>query len=183
MKNIYVSPGGLKLEAALKHFKIDVKNKICFDIGAGAGGFTDCLLRFGAKKVYALDRENNLLNKSLADNPHVVSFEGVGFDYFDENSIFNDKIDFVTVDLQYSSLRYIIKSITAKFPNNPEVLVLCNPQVGVARAKSDTEINKNVEDIINFSSQLKFQLIGTLKSLVVEPDDECARFIYMKKPA
>lgn len=81
-QNPYVSRGGLKLEPAIKHFNLSLTDKICLDIGASTGGFTDCMLQSGAKKVYALDVGKNLLDESLRKNPKVVNIEEANFRYF-----------------------------------------------------------------------------------------------------
>ncbi|MHA1783194.1 MAG: SAM-dependent methyltransferase, partial [Promethearchaeota archaeon] len=102
----YVGIGGLKLEAALKSFSIDVKNKVCADIGASIGGFTDCLLKKGALKVYAVDTATDLLHPSLKCNEtRVVKL--LGIDARKLTSM-DEEIDLVTIDITFTSLKNIL---------------------------------------------------------------------------
>ncbi|MDR2709103.1 MAG: TlyA family RNA methyltransferase, partial [Elusimicrobiota bacterium] len=105
--NPFVSRGGLKLLSALEKFKISVADFICLDIGASTGGFTDCLLQNGAKKVYAVDVGKAQLDFKLRQDKRVVSIEQINFRYFDIN-LLKDIIDFVTIDVSFISLDKIL---------------------------------------------------------------------------
>lgn len=124
----YVSSGGYKLEGLLKTGIIDVKNKVCFDIGSSAGGFVDCLLKFGAKKVYCCDVGKGLLHPKLRSDERVVLFEGVNFRYFVElgyKEKIKDKIDVFTIDVSFISLTKILPVVKkiAEYPQNVVALV------------------------------------------------------------
>ena len=93
----YVSRGGEKLEYALKKFKINVKNKTCLDIGSSTGGFTDCLLKNGAKTVYAVDVGKNQLHPSLKNNAQVISYEQIDIREFTLPD--KKQVDFICVDI------------------------------------------------------------------------------------
>lgn len=103
----YVGRGGVKLKAALDHFKISVNDKICIDVGASTGGFTDCLLKEGAKKVYAIDVGYGQLDWSLQKDARVVVMDRINFRHFDVNLI-KEPIDLITIDVSFISLTKII---------------------------------------------------------------------------
>ena len=121
----YVGIGGLKLEAALKSFSIDVKNKVCADIGASIGGFTDCLLKRGALKVYAVDTATDLLHPSLKCNEtRVVKL--LGIDARKLTSM-DEEIDLVTIDITFTSLKNILINVTNYLSKNGDIIALIKP--------------------------------------------------------
>ena len=121
----YVGRGGLKLEAALKSFSINVKGKICVDIGASVGGFTDCLLQHGALKVYTVDTATNLLHPSLTcKDDKIVELSGVDAR---ELTSLPERIDIATVDVTFSSLRSVLPNIKSYLNHNGDIIVLIKP--------------------------------------------------------
>jgi 23S rRNA (cytidine1920-2'-O)/16S rRNA (cytidine1409-2'-O)-methyltransferase len=131
----YVSRGGLKLEKALSEFKIIVQNKICLDIGASTGGFTDCLLQNGAKKVYAIDVGYGQLHWRLQKDKNVIVFDRENFRHFDLAKI-KDKIEIIVTDVSFISLSKIL----------PKVKELCEKQgkslIWIALFKPQFEVGK-----------------------------------------
>ena len=121
----YVGRGGLKLEAALYRFSVEVDGKICIDIGASVGGFTDCLLQHGALKVYTVDTGLNLLHPSLTckDNKIVELF---GVDARELTSL-PEKVDIATVDVTFSSLRSVLPNIKSYLKQDGNIIVLVKP--------------------------------------------------------
>lgn len=124
----YVGRGAYKLEEALNKFKIDVSGKICADIGSATGGFTEVLLRRGAKKVYAIDTARGKLDLSLRDNPRVVAMEET--DIRDIKNL-SEKIDVFTIDVSLISLRNILPAIKNLGKKNSEIIALFKPQYEV----------------------------------------------------
>jgi len=121
----YVGRGGLKLEEAIKKFSIEVKNKICADIGASIGGFTDCLLKHGALKVYAVDTAVDLLHPSLMCNKEqVVALLGVDARNL---STLNEKVDIIVVDITFSSLEDILPKVSKFLKIEGDIIVLVKP--------------------------------------------------------
>ena len=121
----YVGRGGLKLEAALNQFSIQVKDKICADIGASIGGFTDCLLKHGAAKVYAIDTAVDLLHPSLICNKaQVVPLLGV-----DARKLTNlkEKVDIIVIDITFSSLKYVLPNLMKFLKLEGDIIVLVKP--------------------------------------------------------
>ncbi len=132
-KEIFVSRGGFKLEKAIHEFELNLDGKICVDIGASTGGFTDCMLQNGAAKVYALDVGHGQLDASLVENPAVVNLENINIKELDA-TIFSEKIDFVTVDVSFISLEKILWKITEfEISDNFGLFVLIKPQFEVGR--------------------------------------------------
>ncbi|MEN3013952.1 MAG: TlyA family RNA methyltransferase [Endomicrobiia bacterium] len=127
----YVSAGGYKLEGLLKTGIINVENRVCFDVGSSTGGFTDCLLKFGARKVYCCDVGKGLLHEKLRNNPKVVVLEGINFRYFVELGYakkIQENIDIFTVDVSFISLTKILPVIK-KIANYPhQIIALVKPQ-------------------------------------------------------
>ncbi len=172
----YVSAGGYKLEGLLNKKIIDVKDKICFDIGSSTGGFVDCLLRFGAKKVYCCDVGKDLLHEKLRNNPKVVLFEGVNFRYFVElgyKEKIEDKIDIFTADVSFISLTKIIPVILKIAPYKHILIALIKPQfecepkyVKKGIVREEKYRLQAVEKIVNFCKQLGYKKNTVEESLV-----------------
>jgi 23S rRNA (cytidine1920-2'-O)/16S rRNA (cytidine1409-2'-O)-methyltransferase len=130
----YVSRGGLKLEGALEHFRVDVDGKVCLDIGASTGGFTDCLLQRGAAQVFAVDVGTNQLDWKLRRNPRVVVREKTNARYltFDQLGM---AVDLVTVDVSFISATMILPVVAPLLNPAAELLVLVKPQFEVGRGQ------------------------------------------------
>jgi 23S rRNA (cytidine1920-2'-O)/16S rRNA (cytidine1409-2'-O)-methyltransferase len=128
----YVGRGGLKLEAALDAFGIDPSGKICFDVGASTGGFTDCLLKRGADRVYAIDSGRDQLAKELRDNERVVSLEGVNARFLDFDSI-GSYADIIVMDVSFISQTLILPRFPLLLNDCGEVVTLIKPQFECGR--------------------------------------------------
>ena len=130
----YVSRGGLKLEKALQSFCIDVEDLICLDIGASTGGFSDCLIRNGASKVYALDVGSNQLDDALKSNPKIISIENTNFRTINIDEYQKYNINFICADVSFISLTYLFENVKK---------ILTNKGIFVALIKPQFETNKN----------------------------------------
>ncbi|MCX7990666.1 MAG: TlyA family RNA methyltransferase [Proteobacteria bacterium] len=169
----YVSRGGLKLESAIKHFNIDIKNKIALDIGASTGGFTDCLLKYGAKKVYAVDVGYGILDNRLREDKRVINIEKTNFRYIDK-SLIPEIVDFISIDVSFISLTLIIPKALEFLKKNGEIVALIKPQfeltpkeVGKGGVVRDEKLReKAVDKIKNFSQSLGLTIIGIIPSPV-----------------
>jgi len=121
----YVGMGGLKLEFALENFSILVKEKICADLGASIGGFTDCLLKYGAKKVYSIDTASDFLHPSLrCQNEKVVDLSGVDARLLDR---LNDLVDIIVIDITFASLKDVLPNTKYYLKQNGDIIVLVKP--------------------------------------------------------
>lgn len=185
--NKYVSRGGLKLEFAIKELGINVKDKICMDIGASTGGFTDCLLSFGAKKVYCVDVGKHLLHPKLLNNPKVINIEETNFRYFPQN-ILKEQIEFVTIDVSFISLKKIIPQAISFLDNSGEILALVKPQfeakyedVKKGIVKDNLVRQEIILDIKQFISSLGLTFLGEIESVIKGQKGNKEHFLWFKK--
>jgi 23S rRNA (cytidine1920-2'-O)/16S rRNA (cytidine1409-2'-O)-methyltransferase len=132
----YVSRGGLKLEEALEHWKIDVTGKACLDVGASTGGFTDCLLQHGAAHVIAVDTGHGQIDFGLRQDQRVRLLEKTNARYLTREQL-GDFVDFITIDVSFISATLVLPAvIAAGFPSPPverQIVVLVKPQFEVGR--------------------------------------------------
>jgi len=126
----FVSRGGLKLDYALDQFQLDVSSKIVADIGASTGGFTDCLLKRGASRVYAIDVGYGQLDYRLRRDSRVVVIEGVNARY---PITLPEKVDLVTIDVSFISVEKVIPSVAQLLKDSGDLLVLVKPQFEARR--------------------------------------------------
>ncbi len=130
----YVSRGGLKLEKGLDHFNLSPQGKICVDIGASSGGFTDCLLQHGAEKVYAVDVAYGQLSWKLRQDNRVVIFERFNARNITPSHL-GETIDLVVMDVSFISITKLISPIVTLFSQNVTILTLIKPQFELSREK------------------------------------------------
>jgi 23S rRNA (cytidine1920-2'-O)/16S rRNA (cytidine1409-2'-O)-methyltransferase len=128
----YVSRGGLKLEKALDHFHIDVAGKICLDVGASTGGFTDCSLQRGAARVYAVDVGKGQLDWRLRGDPRVTVREGINARYLKLEDV-GEPVDLATMDVSFISATLIIPNLAAVLKADGAMIILIKPQFEVGR--------------------------------------------------
>ena len=128
----YVGRGGLKLEAALDAFGIDPSGKTCFDVGASTGGFTDCLIKRGAKKVYAIDSGRDQLAKELRDDERVVSLEGMNARFLNFDSV-GSYADIIVMDVSFISQTLILPRFQMLLNDGGDVVTLIKPQFECGR--------------------------------------------------
>jgi 23S rRNA (cytidine1920-2'-O)/16S rRNA (cytidine1409-2'-O)-methyltransferase len=199
----YVSRGGLKLEAAINFFNIYVNNKVVMDVGSSTGGFTDCLLKLGAKKVYCIDVGYGQLAWALRTDPRVVVMERTNIRYladivesqkskvksqeFDELS--KNNIDMVTVDVSFISLTKVIPSVIGFIREEGEILVLVKPQFEVGKGevgrggivREEEKRMKAVKYIQENSEKLGLKTVGIFQSPVAGQKGNIEYFLYMKR--
>ena len=130
----YVSRGGIKLEAALRGFNIDVNSLVCLDVGASTGGFTDCLLQHGASRVVALDVGHNQLDWKIRNNPRVEVREEVNARHL-APSDFKDKFDLITIDVSFISLTKILPALVPLLTRSGRIIALIKPQFEVGKGE------------------------------------------------
>ena len=162
----YVSRGGFKLEKALDVFKIDLSDKVCLDIGASTGGFTDCMLQNGAKKVYAVDVGYGQLDYKLRNDSRVINIEKCNFRYIDFELI-KDVIQFACTDVSFISLKHILPNASALLNDNAYFVCLVKPQFEAGREQvgkngiiKDPLVHKEViNNVINYARENSLQAI------------------------
>jgi len=128
----YVSRGGLKLEAAIQAFGIDVRDLDCMDIGASTGGFTDCLLQHGARKVYAVDVGYGQLAWKLRQDPRVIAIERTNIRHLPEDAV-SCPVDLATIDVSFISLRIVVPNVLRFLKTPAVILALVKPQFEVGK--------------------------------------------------
>ena len=128
----YVSRGGIKLEAALREFNVEVNGLLCLDVGASTGGFTDCLLQHGARRVVALDVGHNQLDWKIRNDSRVEVREAVNARHLTPDD-FDDKFDLVTIDVSFISLTKIVRAVVALLTDAGRVIALIKPQFEVGK--------------------------------------------------
>ncbi len=183
----YVSRGGYKLEKAVDVFNIFLKDKICVDIGASTGGFTDVMLQNGAKKVYAIDCGTNQLDYKLRIDDRVVSMENTNARYLTKNDLNNEIIDFVSVDVSFISLKKIIPIIKDILNEDGKAVLLIKPQFEAGKelvSKGGVVKDKNIHiaiinDIINYCISFKFKIIGIDYSPIKGPAGNIEYLLYV----
>jgi len=130
----FVSRGGEKLAAALEAFRIDPQGKVCLDVGASTGGFTDCLLQHGAGRVHAVDVGKGQLHWKLRNDPRVVVHEGVNARYLSFDEI-GEQVDLATVDVSFISLRLVLPPLVGIVRPCGDVIALVKPQFEAGRSQ------------------------------------------------
>jgi len=186
----YVSRGGLKLEAAIKEFGLTVQGKVCLDVGASKGGFTDCLLKNGAQRVYALDVGYGQLDWKLRNDPRVVNIERTNIRYFNRKEI-KGPIDLATIDVSFISLDKVLPKVKALIDKKGEIVSLIKPQFEAGREKvqrggvvKDRKVHQEVIDKIKLLARdLGLKVKGLIASPIRGPAGNVEYFIYLKKGA
>lgn len=184
----YVSRGGLKLEKAMQEFPIKLDGKICMDVGASTGGFTDCMLQNGAVKVYSVDVGYGQLAWKLRCDKRVVNLERTNFRYVTEKEI-PDKIDFSSVDVSFISLKHILPVLNTLLADNAQAVCLIKPQfeagkdkVGKKGVVRDMKVHiEVVERIINLALENGFSVCGLQFSPIKGPEGNIEYLIYLQK--
>lgn len=128
----YVGRGGLKLEKAVRVFNLDISDLVCVDLGASTGGFTDCLLKNGAAKVFAVDVGHGQLDEKLLSNPKVVNLEGVNVKAFSTDYT-GGKVDFLTADLSFISIKSALPTVKSVLKESGKAVILIKPQFEVGK--------------------------------------------------
>lgn len=172
----YVSRGGLKLEKAIESWKISLENKVCMDIGASTGGFTDCMLQNGATKVYAVDVGTGQLAWKLRQNKRVVCMEKTNFRYMTKE-IIKEELDFASVDVSFISLTKILIPARKLLKENGEMVCLIKPQFEAGKdlvekggVVKDKNVHKMViENVINCVKSLEYTIKGLTYSSIKGP--------------
>jgi 23S rRNA (cytidine1920-2'-O)/16S rRNA (cytidine1409-2'-O)-methyltransferase len=166
----YVSRGGVKLAAALKHFDFNPDEKTCLDIGASTGGFTDVLLRNGARLVFAVDVGSGQLHPSLKSNNAVIELENTDARAL-ESKIIHPPAELITIDVSFISLKLIVPILDSVATPRAEMIALVKPQFEAGRKLvrkgviRDTAVHRSVcDDIATFAENLGWQVLGIIES-------------------
>ena len=184
----YVSRGGLKLEKAMQTFPLDLHDKICADIGASTGGFTDCMLQNGAKKVYAVDVGYGQLDWKLRNDPRVVCLERTNARYLTHEEI-PDELDFASIDVSFISLKLIFPALYGLLRQGGEIACLIKPQFEAGREKvgkkgvvRDPAVHLEVlEHFLIHAKENHFTVLGITYSPIRGPEGNIEYLGFLRK--
>ena len=184
----YVSRGGLKLEKAMACFPITLEDDICMDIGSSTGGFTDCMLQNGAKKVYSVDVGHGQLAWKLRQDERVVCMEKTNFRYLTRDQIADD-LDFASVDVSFISLTKILLPAWRLLKCGGQMVCLIKPQFEAGREKvgkkgvvRDPAVHREViAKVMDFAALLHFSVLGLTWSPIKGPEGNIEYLIFIQK--
>lgn len=186
----YVSRGGLKLEKAMQKFPITLENKVTMDIGASTGGFTDCMLQNGAKKVFAIDVGYGQFAWKLRQDPRVVNMERTNIRYVTPEDI-GEPVDFASIDVSFISLKLVLPTAYNLLTSDGEIVALIKPQFEAGRGqvgKKGVVRDKNihyevVRTVTDFAVETGFSVVGLSYSPIKGPEGNIEYLAYLKKDA
>lgn len=184
----YVSRGGYKLEKAIEQYGVSVEGKVCMDVGSSTGGFTDCMLQNGAKKVYAVDVGTNQLAWKLRNDERVVSMEKTNIRYLTPDQI-EDSIAFASIDVAFISLTKVLVPVRELLMENGEVVCLIKPQFEAGREKvgkkgvvRDKSVHLEViEQVTEFARQIGFLPLKLDYSPIKGPEGNIEYLLHIRK--
>ncbi len=185
----YVSRGGVKLQGALDYFPIRVEGKVALDVGASTGGFTDCLLAFGARRVFAVDVGYGQLDWKLRNDPRVAVLEKTNIRHLDAGRL-PEPPELATIDASFISLRLILPAVRDLLAPRGEIVALIKPQFEVGKGKvgkggvvrRSEEHERVIEEIRQAALALGLEILGVTESPLQGPKGNREFFIYLRKP-
>jgi len=184
----YVSRGGLKLEKAIANFDVDLEGKVCTDVGSSTGGFTDCMLQNGARKVFAIDVGRGQLAWKLRQDDRVVCMEKTNIRYVTPEDL-GEEIDFSSIDVSFISLTKVLEPIRNYLKPDGEIVALIKPQFeagrekvgkkGVVREKSTH--HEVIKLVTSYAASIGFQILGIEFSPIKGPEGNIEYLVPLKK--
>ncbi len=183
----YVSRGGLKLEAAIRHFNIYLKDKIAMDVGTSTGGFTDCMLQHGVKKVYCIDVGYGQIAWKLRQDNRIILLERTNIRYLNRERIMDD-IDIATIDVSFISLKKVIPKVLEFLKDNGEIVALIKPQFEVGKGEVDKggivkdQIKRLrvIESLKEYFESLNLKTVGIIQSPISGQKGNIEYLIYLR---
>ena len=184
----YVSRGGLKLEKAMTHFGLDLTGKICMDVGASTGGFTDCMLQNGAVKVYAVDVGHGQLDWKLRNDERVVCMERTNIRYVTPEDI-QEPVQFVSIDVSFISLTKVLLPVRNLMEEGAEMTALIKPQFEAGREKvgkkgvvRDPAVHLEViQTVISYAKSISFGVRHLEFSPINGPEGNIEYLVHLVK--
>lgn len=184
----YVSRGGLKLEKAMKNFDVTLEGKVCMDVGASTGGFTDCMLQNGAVKVYSIDVGYGQLDWKLRNDPRVVCMEKTNIRYVVPEDL-EGPADFSSIDVSFISLTKVLLPVRNLLSQDGQIVCLIKPQFEAGREKvgkkgvvRDPAVHKEViEKVIAFAKEQYLQPLALDFSPIKGPEGNIEYLLYLQK--
>ena len=183
----YVSRGGLKLEKSMEQFGLDLTDLVCMDVGASTGGFTDCMLQNGARKVYAIDVGRGQLDWKLRNDPRVVCMEKTNIRYVTPEHI-DEAPAFVSIDVSFISLTKVLGPVKALLQDDGQVVCLVKPQLEAGREKvgkkgvvREPEVHEEViNKVIDWAIGLGFEILHLDYSPIKGPEGNIEYLLHLQ---
>lgn len=183
----YVSRGGLKLEKAMDEFGVQIEGKVCMDVGASTGGFTDCMLQNGAVKVYSVDVGHGQLAWKLVQDERVVCMDRTNIRYVTPDMI-DDELDFASIDVSFISLTKVLQPVKNLLKEEGQIVCLIKPQfeagrenVGKKGVVRDKKIHVQVIDkVIEYAKSIGFRILNLEFSPVKGPEGNIEYLLYLQ---
>ncbi len=184
----YVSRGGLKLEKAVSEFSLDLKDKICMDVGASTGGFTDCMLQNGASKVYSVDVGYGQLAWKLRSDKRVINMERTNIRYVTDEQV-PDKLDFASIDVAFISLKLVLPVVKSLLSDSGTGVALIKPQFEAGREKvgkkgvvRDPAVHAEViQNVLDFTRDMGLKISAVTFSPIRGPEGNIEYLMYFSK--
>jgi 23S rRNA (cytidine1920-2'-O)/16S rRNA (cytidine1409-2'-O)-methyltransferase len=184
----YVSRGGLKLEAALETFQYDCTDKLVLDVGASTGGFTDCVLQRGARRVYAVDVGYGQLAWKLRQDPRVISIERQNIRHMAEDAI-EERCDLAVIDCSFISLELVLPNTLTFLRAGADVIALVKPQFEVGRenlarggvVRDEVARAEAIGRVVDFSAGLGLELAGAMDCPVHGPAGNVEHLVWLRR--
>lgn len=184
----YVGRGALKLLEAIECFGIDVKEKVCLDIGASTGGFTDCMLSHGAKRVYAIDVGHDQLAESLRMDKRVVNMEGTNVRYLESEEL-EERASFASIDVSFISLTKVLEPVSKLLTEDGRICCLIKPQFEAGRKNlgkggivKDLRVHKEIlNSLLSYTCTIGLSPIGLIFSPIKGQEGNVEYLLYLKK--
>ena len=184
----YVSRGGLKLEKAMMNFDVSLDGKICMDVGASTGGFTDCMLQNGAVKVYSVDVGHGQLDWKLRNDSRVICMEKTNIRYVTPDQI-EDRIDFASIDVSFISLKKVLLPVKELLNDKGEIVCLIKPQFEAGREKvgkkgvvRDVNVHKEViYMVIDYARSIGFSICNLSFSPIKGPEGNIEYLLHLSR--
>ena len=181
----YVGRGGIKLEAALIAFDVEISNKVCADVGASTGGFTDCLLQNDASRVYAIDVARGIIDYRLRIDERVILLENTNARYLES---LNEPVDLVVADVSFISLRLILPAVQRWLSSEADIITLVKPQfeagksdVGKGGIIKDASVRRRVlEEITQFAEEIGFNVVDLIRSPITGQKGNTEYLMWLK---
>lgn len=179
----YVSRGGLKLEDALRRFRVDMRGKVAADVGASTGGFSDCLLQHGAARVYAIDVGYGQLAWSLRQDPRVIVLERTNIRYLES---LPEPVELAAIDVSFISLELVLPAVKGLLKPTGEVIALVKPQFEAGRrevrggvVKDPTVHRRVLKKVARLAKDPKFRILGIAPSPLLGPAGNVEFFVHL----
>ncbi|MCP1101158.1 23S rRNA (cytidine1920-2'-O)/16S rRNA (cytidine1409-2'-O)-methyltransferase [Aequitasia blattaphilus] len=184
----YVSRGGFKLEKAMSEFDLALQDLVCCDVGASTGGFTDCMLQNGARKVFSIDVGRGQLDWKLRQDERVISMEKTNIRYVTKEDL-KEPIDFVSIDVSFISLTKVLKPVFDFLKKDGQVVALIKPQFEAGREKvgkkgvvREASTHREViQKVVNYASEIGFHALALSFSPIKGPEGNIEYLALMKK--